>query len=48
MRWEFGLGNVEVSLFHGHSKKDMSKGRVNSGWGNSFNEGMKAVKVENG
>ena len=33
MRWEFGLGDIEVSLFHGHSKKDASKGRVNSCWG---------------
>ena len=48
MRWEFGLGDVKVSLFHGHGKKDAPKGRVNSGRGNSFNEGMEAVKMENG
>ena len=47
MRREFGLGDVVVSLCHGHSKKDTSKGRVNNGQGNSFNERMEAVKVEN-
>ena len=48
MRREFGLGDVEVSLFHSHSKKNMSKGRVNSGQGNSFNEGVEAMKMKNG
>ena len=48
MRWEFRLGDVEVALLHGHGKKDAPKGRVNSGRGNSFYEGMKAMKMENG
>ena len=48
VRREFGLGDVEVLLFHGHGKEDTSKGRVNNGRGNSFNEGVKAMKVENG
>ena len=48
MRWEFRLGNIEVSLFHGHGKEDTSKGRVNNGQGNSFNKGVKTMKMENG
>ena len=47
MRREFGLGDIMITLSHGHSKKDASKGGVDNSWGNSFNEGMKAVKVEN-
>ena len=30
MRREFGLRDVMIALCHGHGKKDMSKGRVNS------------------
>ena len=37
-----------ITLCHGHSEEDMSKGRVNSCWRNSFNEGVKAMEVENG
>ena len=47
MRREFGLGDVMIVLCHSHSKEDMSKGRVDNCWRNSFNEGMKAMKVEN-
>ena len=47
MRREFGLGNVTVSMFHGHRKKDLLKGRVNDRRGNPFNEGMEAMKVKN-
>ena len=47
MRREFGLGDVMISMFHGHGKKDTSKGRVNDCRGNSFNEGMEAMKVKN-
>ena len=39
MRWEFGLSDVMVSMFHGHRKKDSR--------GNSFDEGMEAMKVKN-
>ena len=48
MRWEFRLGDVMITLGHGHSKKNVSKGRIDSCRGNSFNEGMKTMKVENG
>ena len=48
MRWEFGLGDVVVAMFHGHGKEDTSEGGVNNGRGNSFNERVKTVKVENG
>ena len=37
-----------IMLSHGHSEKDTWKGRVDDSRGNSFNKGMKAVKVENG
>ena len=48
MRREFGLGDVMITLCHGHSKEDTSEGRVNNGQGNSFNEGMETVKMKNG
>ena len=48
MRWEFRLGDVMVSMFHGHGKKDTSKGRVNGCRGNLFNKGMETMKVKNG
>ena len=48
MRWEFGLGDVVVLMFHGHRKKDAPKGRVDDGRGNLFNERMETVKVKNG
>ena len=35
-----------VSLCHGHGKKNVSKSRVNDGWGNLFNERMESVKME--
>ena len=47
MRREFRLGDVTVSMFHGHGKKDTLKGRVNDCQRNSFNEGMEAMKVKN-
>ena len=47
MRWEFRLGDVVVLVFHGHRKKDTSKGGVNNCWGNSFNERVEAVEVKN-
>ena len=46
MRRKFGLGVVEVSLCHGHGKKDMSEGRVNNGRGNVFDERMEALKMK--
>ena len=46
MRWKFGLGNVVVSLFHGHGKEDTSKSRVNNSRRNLFNERVKTMKVE--
>ena len=48
MRRKFGLGNVEVSLCHGHGKKYMSESRVDNGGGNHFNKRMKAVKMKYG
>ena len=46
MRWKFGLGNVVVALFHGHSKENTSKSRVNNSGGNLFNERVETVKVK--
>ena len=34
VRRKFGLGNVEVSLCHGHGKKYMLESRVDNGGGN--------------
>ena len=47
MRREFRLGKVMVTMFHSHGKENAAKSRVNSCWGNLFDEGMKAVKVKN-
>ena len=38
MRWEFRLGEVVVTMFHGHGKEDTAKGRVNSCRGNLFDK----------
>ena len=46
MRRKFGLGDVEVSLCHGHGEKDTSEGRVNNGGGNLFDERMEAMKMK--
>ena len=46
-RREFRLGEVMVSMFHGHGEKDASKSRINGCRGNSFNKGMKAMKMKN-
>ena len=48
MRREFGLGDVVVLLCHGHSKENVSKGRVNNSGGNLFYEGVKTMKVKYG
>ena len=48
MRWEFGLGDVKVSLCHGHGEKYSSEGRIDNGGGNLFDERMKAVKMKYG
>ena len=48
MGWEFRLGDVTVSLCHGHSKENASKGRVYNSGGNLFNERVKTVKVKYG
>ena len=48
MRWKFGLGNVVVSLCHGHGKKYMSESGVNNGGWNLFDKRMKAVKMKYG
>ena len=48
MRQEFGLGYVVVSLCHGHSKENTSKGGVNNSGRNLFNERVKTVKVKYG
>ena len=48
MRREFGLGEVVVTVFYGHRKKDTAEGWVNSCRWNLFNERMKAVKVKDG
>ena len=48
MRRKFGLGNVMVSLRHGHSKENASKSRVNNSGGNLFDERVKTVKMKYG
>ena len=48
MRWKFGLGDVEVSLCHGHGEEYMLEGRVNNGGGNLFDERMEAMKMKYG
>ena len=48
MRREFGLGDVVVSLCHGHSKENVSKSRVYNDRGNLFNEGVKTMKMKYG
>ena len=35
-----------VSFSHGHSEKDMTKGRVNESGGNTSYESMETVKVK--
>ena len=47
MRRELGLSEVMVTMFHGHRKEDVAKGRVNSCRGNLFDERMEAVKMKN-
>ena len=46
MRREFRLSEVMIMMFHGHRKENAAEGRVNSCWGNLFDERMKAVKVK--
>ena len=48
MRWKFRLGNVMVSLCHGHGKENVSESRVNDSWGNLFDKRMEPVKMEYG
>ena len=48
MRWEFGLGDVEVTLCHGHSENNTSEGRIDNRGGNLFDKRMKAVKMKYG
>ena len=44
--WEFRLGNVMVSLGHGHGKEHTSKGGVNNRGRNLFNKRVKSMKVK--
>ena len=46
MRWEFGLGDVMVSLCHGHGKENMLKDRVYNSGGNLFDERVKTMKMK--
>ena len=46
MRWEFGLGDVMVSLCHGHGKENTLKDRVYNSRGNLFDERVKTVKMK--
>ena len=48
MRREFRLGEVMVTMFHGHGKENTAEGRVNSCRRNLFDERMKAMKVKDG
>ena len=48
MRWEFRLGDVVVSLCHGHGKEHTLESRVNNRGGNLFDKGVKAVKMKYG
>ena len=40
------MSEVMVTMFHSHRKKNAAKSRVNSCWGDLFDEGMKAVNME--
>ena len=48
MRWEFRLGNVMVSLCHGHGKENALESRVNYSWRDLFNKRMEPVKMKYG
>ena len=48
MRREFRLGEVVVTMFHGHGKKDTAKSGINDCRGNLFDERVETVKMKDG